>query len=130
MRLLIDTHVFVWMTVEPGRVREGVRAALGGRETAVFVSAASIWEIAIKRALGRLRFPLEELDTIMARTGFDPLPITAAHGIAAGGLPRHHADPFDRMLVAQAGLEDLVLVSDDRAFSPYGVRLFGQAGAP
>lgn len=126
MRLLIDTHVFIWMTVDPARVREGARHALAAPANTVFVSAASIWEIAIKRALGRLAFPLEALEGILARTGFDPLPITPAHGIAAGNLPRHHADPFDRMLVAQAQLEDLVLVSEDRAFPPYGVRLFGQ----
>jgi PIN domain nuclease of toxin-antitoxin system len=125
VRLLLDTHVFIWMTVEPVRVRDDARRALAATANTVFVSAASIWEIAIKRALGRLEFPLEDLDMIFARTGFDPLPITAAHGVAAGSLPRHHADPFDRMLVAQARLEDLVLVSEDRAFPRYGVRLFG-----
>jgi PIN domain nuclease of toxin-antitoxin system len=125
VRLLIDTHVFIWMTVEPARVRDDARRALAAPANTVFVSAASIWEIAIKRALGRLEFPLEELDMIFARIGFDPLPVTAAHGVVAGSLPRHHADPFDRMLVAQARLEDLVLVSEDRAFPPYGVRLFG-----
>ncbi len=129
MRLLVDTHVFIWMTAEPARVREGARRALAAPASTVFVSAASIWEIAIKRALGRLEFPLEELEGILARTGFDPLPISAAHGILAGSLPRHHADPFDRMLVAQTRLENLVLVSEDRAFPPYDVRLFGRETA-
>jgi PIN domain nuclease of toxin-antitoxin system len=96
----------------------------------VFVSAATAWEIAIKAALGRLRFPLERFEAVLEETGFSPLAMTAAHGITAGLRPRHHADPFDRMLVAQAQLEDLVLVSDDGAFRSYGVRLFGKEGAP
>ena len=95
--------------------------------TTFFVSAASVWEIAIKRALGRIVFPLEDLDTILTRAGFEELPIASAHAIAAGGLPRHHADPFDRMLIAQARVEDLTLASEDSAFGAYDVRLFGAA---
>ncbi len=91
---------------------------------AVFVSAASAWEIAIKRARGRLGFPLEDFDAVLDEVGFQHLPILAAHGIEAGGLPRHHGDPFDRMLIAQARIEDLILVSDDRTFRAYDVRLF------
>ncbi|HYZ34930.1 MAG TPA: type II toxin-antitoxin system VapC family toxin [Crenalkalicoccus sp.] len=74
----------------------------------------------------RIDFPLEELDTVLARAGFDHLPIEAGHAVAAGGLPRHHADPFDRMLIAQARLEGLTLVSDDAAFAAYDVRLLGR----
>lgn len=130
MRLLLDTHAFIWAVTEPGRLRDGVQEALVAPANTVFVSAATAWEIAIKAALGRLRFPLERFEAVLADAGFDHLPITAAHGIVAGGLPRHHADPFDRVLVAQAQLEDLVLVSEDRAFPPYDVRLFGrEAGA-
>ncbi len=130
MRLLLDTHILVWAVMDPGRLRPALREAVVAPSHTVFVSAATAWEIAIKAALGRLRFPLDRFEAVLADTGFDHLPITAAHGIAAGGLPRHHADPLDRMLVAQAQVEDLVLVSDDRAFPPYGVRLFGQEGAP
>jgi PIN domain nuclease of toxin-antitoxin system len=93
----------------------------------VFVSAASVWEIAIKRALGRLDFPLEELDAVLTRAGFAHLLIDAGHAIAAGGLPRHHADPFDRMLVAQSRAEDLTLVSEDAAIAAYDVRLFNRS---
>ena len=124
MKLLVDTHVFIWATADPGRVRPGVRAALAASENVVFVSAVSAWEIAIKRTLGRLDFPLEELDAILARAGFDPLAITPAHGVEAGGLPRHHGDPFDRMLVAQARVEGLALVSDDAAIAAYDVQRF------
>jgi PIN domain nuclease of toxin-antitoxin system len=129
VKLLLDTHVFVWMTFDPGRVRDSIRTALAAAENTVFVSAASVWEIAIKRGLGRLSFPLEQFDAILARIGFDPLPITPAHGIEAGGLPRHHADPFDRMLVAQARAEGLTLVSEDAAIAGYDVRLFGREEA-
>jgi PIN domain nuclease of toxin-antitoxin system len=126
VRLLLDTHVLIWAVTEPGCLREGVREAVIAPANTVFVSAATAWEIAIKVALGRLRFPLDRFEAVLADAGLDHLPITAAHGIAAGGLPHHHADPFDRMLVAQAQLEDLVLVSEDRAFPPYAVRLFGR----
>ena len=87
-----------------------------------------MWEIAIKHALGRLKFPLDRFDDIMRRMGFDPLPILPAHAIAAGALPRHHDDPFDRMLIAQARIETLVLVSGDQAFTRYDVPIFGGTG--
>jgi PIN domain nuclease of toxin-antitoxin system len=94
----------------------------------VFVSAATAWEIAIKQALGRLKFPIERFDDIMLTMGFDALPILPAHAVAAGGLPRHHDDPFDRMLIAQARLERLALVSSDQAVRRYDVPIFGGPG--
>jgi PIN domain nuclease of toxin-antitoxin system len=90
-------------------------------EEQVFVSSASVWEIAIKKALGKLAAPDELLDAIRA-DGFVELAISWAHAQRAGGLPPHHRDPFDRMLVAQAAVEDLVLVTADPAISPYGVK--------
>jgi PIN domain nuclease of toxin-antitoxin system len=95
---------------------------------AVFVSAASAWEISIKSALGRLGFPLDRFDDALARMGVEPLPIGIAHAIAAGRLPRHHDDPFDRMLVAQSQLETLVLVTEDAAIARYEVTLLGKGG--
>jgi len=86
----------------------------------VVVSTASVWEIAIKQAAGRLDAP-DDLLEALAANDFAPLPITAAHGIAAGALPTHHADPFDRMLIAQAQIEGLTLVTVDRRFSDYEV---------
>jgi PIN domain nuclease of toxin-antitoxin system len=129
VRLLLDTHVFLWATADPGRLAARMRQAVTAPENTILVSAASVWEIAIKRALGRLDFPLEDLDAILARAGFEPLPIDAGHAVAAGGLPRHHADPFDRMLIAQCRVEGLTLVSEDAAIAAYDVRLFGREAA-
>ena len=113
----------------PARLEERVRAAIVSPEHHVLVSAATIWEIAIKRALGRLEFPLDRLDETMRRMGLEPLPIHPGHAIAACGLPRHHDDPFDRMLVAQAQLERLVLVSEDAAMTRYDVSVLGGPGS-
>jgi PIN domain nuclease of toxin-antitoxin system len=89
------------------------------------VSSVTPWEISVKHALGRLNFPLHRFDVMIQGMGFDILPILPAHGIAAGRLPRHHNDPFDRMLIAQATTEDLMLVSGDRIMTLYDVSLFG-----
>ena len=99
--------------------------ALASDENRVMVSAVTPWEIAIKRTIGRLRFPLEIFDEIMERAGFDVLPILPGHGIAAGGLERHHNDPFDRMLISQALTEGLTLVTRDRSIMQYDVQVFG-----
>jgi PIN domain nuclease of toxin-antitoxin system len=129
LRLLLDTHTLVWAISRPDRLRNPVRTAVVASDNTVFVSAASAWEIAIKRVLGRLTFPLEDFDRVLDEAGFEHLPVQAAHGIEAGGLPRHHADPFDRMLIAQARVEDLILVSEDAAFAAYEVRRFGAGTA-
>lgn len=126
MRLLLDTHVLIWAVSRPERLEARIRAALAAPGTTAFVSAVSAWEIAIKRALGRLGFPLEDFDRVLDEAGLEHLPVLAAHGIEAGSLPRHHGDPFDRMLIAQARVEDLVLVSEDVALAAYDVRLFGR----
>jgi PIN domain nuclease of toxin-antitoxin system len=91
----------------------------------VVVSAVTPWEIAIKQAAGRLQFPLDRFNDTINRMGCDILPILPAHGIAAGALPRHHSDPFDRMLIGQALVESLTLVTSDRAIARYAVPLFG-----
>jgi PIN domain nuclease of toxin-antitoxin system len=101
--------------------------ALASDENQVLVSSVTPWEIAIKRAIGRLRFPLEIFDEILERAGFDVLPILPAHAIAAGGLERHHNDPFDRMLIGQALSEDLTLVTRDRTLMCYNVPIFAGA---
>jgi PIN domain nuclease of toxin-antitoxin system len=95
----------------------------------VSVSAVTAWEIAIKHALGRLKFPIDRFDDVMQRMGFEALPILPAHAIAAGGLPRHHDDPFDRMLIAQARIEGLTLVSVDAAVARYDVPVLGASPA-
>lgn len=121
-QLLLDTHVALWALAAPERLRPEVRRALEEPRNAVVVSAASVWEVEIKRAAGRLTVP-DGFATRCVEVGFDPLPVTFEHAESAARLPAHHADPFDRMLVAQALAEDLELVSDDRTFAAYDVRL-------
>jgi PIN domain nuclease of toxin-antitoxin system len=86
------------------------------------VSSASAWEISIKAALGRLEIELDDLENAIVRTGFRPLPIGLRHALTAGRLPNIHRDPFDRMLVAQASVEELRVVSHDRVFERYGLK--------
>ena len=121
MKLLIDTHIFIWASTNQGRLTEAQRAAIASETNTVFVSAVTAWEIAIKAALGRLAFTLNSFETIRIGMGFSPLPITLAHGIAVGSLPRHHGDPFARMLVAQARTDGLTLATVDRALRRYDV---------
>ena len=120
MRLLLDTHVLLWWLADDPYLGEEARASISDPGTSVFVSAASVWEISIKQALGKLEAPTDLLRQIELNR-FEPLAITAFHAYAAGSLPRHHDDPFGRMLVAQAMKEDLVLLSADPRMSFYGV---------
>ena len=120
-KLLLDTHVFLWWQANDDRLSEPVRSAVAEADV-VFVSAASAWEIAIKVALGRLRIPGSVAEGV-AESGFERLPVGFAHAELAGALPAHHRDPFDRMLVAQAVVEDLVLVSADDRIAAYDVKL-------
>lgn len=127
MRLLLDTHIFIWACSQPQSLSIGQREAISSPEHAIFVSAASAWEIAIKHALGRLDFPVERFAEFVSAMGFEPISIAPAHGISAGGLPRHHEDPFDRMIIAQAQIEGLTIVTVDRKFALYPVPLFTMA---
>lgn len=120
-RLLLDTHVFLWWLADAPQLGEPARAAIGDERNEVFVSAVSGWEIAIKRAAGKLRAP-DDLDALVEDSGFSHLPITFFHGEQAGALPPHHRDPFDRMLIAQAQAEGLVIVTRDPFIPLYGVR--------
>lgn len=119
MRLLLDTHIILWWRQDSRRLRRELRTAIVAAST-VYVSAASAWEAAIKAAIGRLRLD-EPLAAHVLAAGFEPLPITFEHAAEAGSLPRHHADPFDRMLVAQARVERLTLVTHDVVFEAYDV---------
>jgi PIN domain nuclease of toxin-antitoxin system len=122
--LLLDTHTFLWWVDDGPRLPEAARAAIGHPGQECFISLASCWEIAIKVSLGKLtltssleRFVAEQ----MAINGFQPLAITLAHVARVATLPFHHRDPFDRLLVAQAIDEDLIVVSADPVFEKYGV---------
>lgn len=121
MSLLLDTHVFLWWVGEPERLSNDARAAIARPDTPVFVSAASAWEIAIKRFLGRIDLRDEEFDYGLRESRFIELPVSARHGLLAGALPPHHRDPFDRMLVAQAMTEGLHLVTQDRTIMDYDI---------
>ncbi len=120
MRLLLDTHAFLWAIGDPDRLHSAARAALWDPDNDVQVSVASVWEIGIKRGLGKLTAP-DDLEPHLQAANFDPLPISLEHARAAGSLPLHHRDPFDRMLIAQAQLESLTLVTRDARFAVYGV---------
>lgn len=122
MNLLLDTHVVLWVFADPDRLSPKVRAAIIDPRNMVAVSAATVWEIEIKRQLGKLDAP-DGFASLCIERGFDELPISFAHAHAAGALPRHHDDPFDRMLIAQAIVDGLDLVTADSAFRHYDVRI-------
>src|SRR5579862_6920897 len=115
MRVLLDTHILLWWLADDPALPSRARDVIADADTVVSVSAATVWEIAIKKAAGRLDAPDDLLDAFGANA-FGTLPISAAHALAAGCLPAHHPDPFDRMLIAQAQAESLTLVSVDRRF--------------
>jgi PIN domain nuclease of toxin-antitoxin system len=118
---LLDTHVLLWWMEDAPRLHSGVRDLITHPDHDIVVSAASIWEAAIKRAIGKLRFDTPALLQALRRGRVRVLPITAEHALAAGNLPRHHDDPFDRMLIAQAAAEGLSIVTHDRRLQQYGV---------
>lgn len=120
MRLLLDTHALIWAIAEPARLPDGLRATVADPTTDVLVSTVSAWEVALKTSLGRLEFqPVD--DELLNRYRFRHHSIDLRHASAVARLPRHHGDPFDRMLIAQAIVDDLVLASADRAFAAYDV---------
>jgi PIN domain nuclease of toxin-antitoxin system len=120
VRLLLDTHVLLWWLADDRSLGGEARSGISDPASSVFVSAATVWEISIKQALGRLEAPSDLLRQIELNH-FEPLSITVSHAYTAGALPRHHDDPFDRMLVAQAMKENLVLLTRDPRMSRYGV---------
>jgi PIN domain nuclease of toxin-antitoxin system len=121
--LLVDTNVVVWLLLgDRPRVSETARLALEDERNRVAVSAATVWEIAVKRSVGKLTIE-DGWSRALARLGFDALPVTSIHAEAVEHLPWHHRDPFDRLLVAQASTEGLHLVTSDARLAAYGVEL-------
>jgi len=126
MKLLLDTHCWLWWITTPEELSPRVQALIkdGGNE--VFLSAASSWEIVIKYAIGKLLLP-EAPDRFvpprLARDAIVPLPVNHTHALHVASLPLHHRDPFDRLLISQANIEHLPIVTVDRQFQPYDVEL-------
>ena len=117
-RILLDTPLLLWAVAEPRKLPPGARKRI--EEADIFVSAASLWEVSIKAALGKLAADPAELLAEIEPAGFTLLPITGEHAAAVAKLPAVHADPFDRMLVAQAKTEPLLLLTNDAVLAGYG----------
>jgi len=126
VRVLLDTQAWLWMAAAPERLSARARRQVEDTSHTLYLSSASAWEIAIKHALGKLRLPEPPAAYVPSRTaalGIVPLAIEQAHALAAAALPPHHRDPFDRMLVAQAQLEDLLILTTNRVLARYGVEM-------
>ena len=122
MRLLLDTHAFLWWTTDSKALKQDAKSAIIDPANQIFLSTISIWELGLKKALRRLILP-EEIEEELALRRIEVLPITAAHAVRAPRLPLIHSDPFDRMLIAQAQIEKLTIVTRDREFADYDVAI-------
>lgn len=121
-RFLLDTHVLLWWLDDSPKLGPRCKELIGDQRNEVFVSAATTWEISIKKALGKLEAP-EDIDSIVEDEGFSKLPISLYHGQLAGSLPVLHRDPFDRMLIAQAQSDGLILLTSDENIGLYKLRI-------
>lgn len=122
MNYLLDTHVLLWWLYDEPKLSEHARSLISAPEHNIFVSAASGWEIAIKKALGKLIAP-DHLDIALEKSNFQSLDITLVHTQIAGALPAIHYDPFDRMLIAQAKIERLSLLTHDKKLKKYEAKV-------
>ena len=123
MNLLLDTHVFLWAVDNNPNLSPAAREAIVDGHNIVYVSAATAWEISIKRAIGKLKIPESDYLEELKLHRFMPLSITTEHALSVENLPPHHKDPFDRMLIAQAQEENLALVTRDPRIRAYDVRI-------
>jgi PIN domain nuclease of toxin-antitoxin system len=124
MKILLDTHAWLWMIAAPKRLTPAARDTLAAGSTVLYLSAASGWEMSIKQALGRLDLggdPEHAIPEMMRRSNVVALDVTYQHTLRAGALPSHHRDPFDRLLIAQAQIERLQVMTSDAAFRHYDV---------
>ena len=119
MKVLLDTHILLWWLSGDRSLPQSARHVIAKESNTVFVSAATAWEISIKKAIGKLSAP-DDLESALFASQFEVLPITIPHALAAGLLPNHHDDPFDRMLVAQARHEGMRLLTHDSRLGLYG----------
>lgn len=124
MSILIDTHVWLWWLTEPAKLNRDALAALSDDGADLFVSTASVWEIVVKHAIGKLKLPSPPsvlLPTALAHYRVTTLPITSSHALQVASLPMLHRDPFDRVIIAQAQFERLPILTADRALAQYDV---------
>jgi PIN domain nuclease of toxin-antitoxin system len=122
-RALLDTHTLLWALTGRERLSRAAQDAIGDPASRVVVSAATLWEIAIKRSIGKLRAPADIARRLTTTGRVELLPVLPRHAEAVADLPWHHRDPFDRLLVAQALLEGLTIISSDRQLAAYGVEV-------
>jgi PIN domain nuclease of toxin-antitoxin system len=122
MRLLLDTQIALWALTDSPRLSAAARELIESADSEIHFSAATVWEIAIKHALARTDMPISGVEArcLLAEAGFEELPITSAHAAATEELPPYHADPFDRILVAQSLVEPMRLLTHDRVLTRYG----------
>ena len=126
MKILIDTHIFLWASGKTARLSEETLDLLANPETEKFLSVASVWEISIKYGKGLLPLPEHPrrfVPMTLAASDVSPIPVTMRHAIGVTDLPRHHGDPFDRLLISQARLNGMYLLTDDKVFERYEVDL-------
>lgn len=127
MKLLLDTHIFLWWDSEPSKLSNNVLTALTDPRNSLFLSVASVWEIQIKKDLGKLSLRIALADMLIeqeAKNQIKVLPIEAKHIFGLETIGQHHKDPFDRLIIAQSIVEDLTVISNDGVFSSYSVKLF------
>ena len=130
MRILLDTHAWLWMISTPERFSKQALRMVEKTSVELVLSAASAWEISIKHGLGRIELPGDAeavIPDLMLRSGVEALPITHTHALRAGALPAHHKDPFDRILVAQAQLEGIPILTADQEIPSYDVEVIPAA---
>ena len=126
MRILLDTHCWLWWIAEPRRLGGRSRRLIADKGNDILLSAASSWEIAIKYSIGKLVLPEPPEEFVpkrLARDSISPLPVEHFHALHVANLPRHHNDPFDRLLIAQAQLERISVMTIDRLFEPYDIEI-------
>jgi len=119
---LLDTHALLWWLSEPAKLSAKAKAAIADGSHSVYLSTAAVWEMSIKKSLGRLDFP-GNLDEVLRKDHIEVLPIALSHAMAVSDLPAHHQDPFDRMQIAQARIEDLTLITRDATIPQYDVKV-------
>ncbi|MDM8567813.1 type II toxin-antitoxin system VapC family toxin [Candidatus Halobeggiatoa sp. HSG11] len=121
--ILLDTHILLWWLANDSRLTTKVKKIIASPDNKIYVSSVSIWEASIKRALGRLEFDDDKLLKVIETGGFQEITITMQHGLVAGNLPRHHEDPFDRMLIAQTKVNNLTIITHDKQFQHYDISI-------